>query len=139
FDSTTRLLFASGGSQLTKYTGPLGNVAFNPISAGKIVFTARLEPNRRGVDDTNDEAVWAGPAFSPQVVARKGQPVPGATSDRVFTGFGEVAANRDGKIAFVAHGTTDANGGDGILTGSPENLSLVVGEGDHVKRDGEIG
>jgi hypothetical protein len=76
---------------------------------GRVGFHASLAG--AGVTSANDYAIWYGPAASPALVAREGDPVPGLTGVR-YASFGAPAYN-SGKVLFTARlvgtGVTTAN------------------------------
>jgi len=101
--------------------------------SGLYSFTADL----MGGDVTpgiNDNAFYIGsPSNGLTMVARKGDPAPG--TDAFFWGFNYNYAyvNDSGKVAFqciLTGGTSTDTNKDGIWTGTPGNLHLVVRAGD---------
>jgi len=54
-----------------------------------------------GVDEANDEGVWTGTAGSLELLARKGDGVPGSDLELSFGGFREPLINTAGEVAFA--------------------------------------
>jgi hypothetical protein len=102
--------------------------AFN-LRDGKLTLISRLVGP--AVDETNDQAIWVGPAGGLSLVARLGAPAPQVDPPRTFTSLGLPVLNRSGQLAFSAlvnaPGEPDQNG---IWAGTPGNLQLVARTGD---------
>ncbi|MCI0538867.1 MAG: hypothetical protein L0Z50_26980 [Verrucomicrobiales bacterium] len=139
-----RLVLESGGAapgltngEVVAEFAPFQSMALSPAPAEILAISGRLQLFQHGVDGSNGDVVWAGPPLSLRVIARSGQPVPPPAVGRVFTGFGQVAVNAAGQLAIVARGTSSVVAGTGILTGTTNDLALVVRAGDPVPdRDG---
>jgi hypothetical protein len=67
--------------------------------AGVVAYGVRLEV----VDSTTDEAVYAGPAAAPRLIAREGGAVPHAAPGMVYRQFGQPTTNDVGGIAFSGY------------------------------------
>jgi hypothetical protein len=106
-------------------------------STGQTVFAGTLVGN--GVDETNLSGLWFGESLdSLRVVARRGDPAPGAPPGAVFSpsqlwfpfAFPLLSA---GRVAFSSN-TTPTDGGSvlgaGIWLGDGESLELVARTGD---------
>src|SRR4051812_15403341 len=78
---------------------------------GGVVFVSSLAGS--GVNLGNDTALFGGPAASPIVVAREGDPAPGTPSGVMYRTLGSPVLNNTGQVAFVCSirgpGVTVAN------------------------------
>ncbi len=86
-----------------------------------------------GVDDSNDEAIWAGGPGSGALVAREGDQAPGTPDGTIFRWFERPSIHSAGQTAFEASlqgADVDATNIDGIWCGGAGSLSLVAREGD---------
>lgn len=102
-----------------------GRVRLNPNfnNAGQVEFITELQNGSSGAGN----AIYAGPAGSPALVARSGTRAPGAAGGANFSGFFlSPSLNNAGHVAFVAELT---NGTDAIYAGDPGSLSLVARTG----------
>jgi len=78
--------------------GGLGTVLLN--EAGHVSFSSRLGGN--GVTIGNDVGLWAGPAASPELVAREGDAAPGAGKSATYRDLSGHTLNDAGQVAFAA-------------------------------------
>jgi hypothetical protein len=76
-----------------------------------------------------DTGIWSNVNGSLELIVRAGLQAPGVTSGVKFSGVREPALNANGKIAFTAALLTDQNANNGIWSGTPDNIGLVVLEG----------
>ncbi|MHC5003580.1 MAG: DUF7453 family protein, partial [Planctomycetota bacterium] len=100
---------------------------------GQVAFHGRL--SGPGVDANNSRGLWAGSPGEMSLLARGGDPAPGAGDDVYFhqqpvIGF---VYNRAGQVCFLGRLTgasVDVTNERAIWMGDPDDLRLVVREGD---------
>lgn len=101
--------------------------------SGHITFFAFL--NGSEVDDSNNRGLFAGTGGVLALLARRGNPVPGAgEADAVFGTFGTFVSNDAGDTTFVATLTgndIDAQNNGSIWMQNEVGLELIIRGGDH--------
>ncbi|MCP4249286.1 MAG: EF-hand domain-containing protein [bacterium] len=106
----------------TTFAGLGGTVEL--ADSGEITFHALLAGP--GIDASNDATLWAGPPGGLTLVAREGDPAPGA-GGATYSTFWLPSINELGQVAFTAS-LSDAS--RGLWAGAPGNLELIVRSGD---------
>jgi hypothetical protein len=101
--------------------------------AGQLVFSGHV--GGPGVDDTNNDAIWVGANGAYQLVARQGDPAPGAGAGVIYRSNYTTGARISGDGQVVFHHWLSGAGVDntndlGIWMGHPGDVRLVVREGD---------
>jgi len=109
------------GAHFSSFRTPLLN------NAGQIAFTAKLVQGSGGVTGSNDEASWSDVGGLLDVVARKGDPAPGAAAGTVFNYSIATAFNDAGQLLVTASIISDLR--DGFWIGHAGSLQLVAVEG----------
>jgi len=98
---------------------------------GQVAYTAGLTGT--GVTSTNNVAVYAGSAASPQIVARTGDAAPGTAVGVTYSSLGTPALGESSRVAFTASLTgenvTSANDA-AMYAGNVISPQLVLREGD---------
>ncbi len=95
---------------------------------GQLTFSGGIRVGPGGVTAADDVGVWGvGASGALDLIAREGNPAPGASPGTIFKQFGTHSSNGLGQIAFV----TTADGDGNSLTGiwgpdSDGNLALLV-------------
>jgi hypothetical protein len=114
---------AGQGQTFATYFSPV----MNP--AGRFAFSANLQGP--GVTDENRSGVWSEGDGTIRLVARSGDPAPGAEGLRFF-GLSDVSINSSGRVAFNKALVDAANTvvGHGLWTGVPGDIRPLVKTGD---------
>ncbi len=102
------------------------------IDGGVIAFRATLTAGAGGVSSANDTGLWLlTPPDAPTLVAREGDPAPGAPT--AFASFGEPVTSQGGRVAFLAKLATGpgvkGSSSTGIWTDVSGSLALVARQG----------
>jgi len=100
-------------------------------SAGQVAFSATL--SGIDVDDTNDNGVWSGNVGSLRLIARAGEPAPGAPSGVNLHGLLDPVLNAAGRTAFFAWlsgSEVDESNNMSIWSEGSGSLALLAREGD---------
>lgn len=98
---------------------------------GRVAMAARL--TGPGVTSANDQGFWVGPPGALALVAREGDPAPGAPPGAVYnfnsSSIG-IVLNGAGDVAFNAFLSGGGTSGGAIWAGSPGSPTLVARKGD---------
>lgn len=128
--STTTTPFDTGIPSVASVTGPVLN------RSDDVVFNGFLDPLNPDIDPSDpafipgEEGIWIQDGTGLRLVAIIGDPAPGTTG-LAFTDFNHVNFNSLGQLAFDAALNSGEPGNDhGIWHGPPDNLTLLVREGD---------
>jgi hypothetical protein len=110
--------------------------------AGKVLFRSNLTTGSGGVTAGNDYSIWSNAYGSLSLVAREGDPAPGATDGAVFQDFDDYAFNSLGQIAIWATVSGGVSGNEsGVWMTNPQGkLTLVARTGGTLEvAPGDIG
>ena len=96
-------LVAKFGDQAPDTTSGVNYGSFSPPllnNAGEIGYSADLFGN--GVNDSNRQAIFAGPVEAPRLIARRSEQAPGTSAGTTYSAFDELVGNRVGAVAYNA-------------------------------------
>src|SRR5206468_11528402 len=91
------------------------------------VFFGLLQVDDAQVTVVSDDAIWHGNAANLRLVARQGDPAPGAPAGTTFGNLGSPSVNASGRVAFRAE---LPGGGSGIWSEGSGTLAPVAQAGD---------
>ncbi|HEY7116727.1 MAG TPA: choice-of-anchor tandem repeat NxxGxxAF-containing protein [Tepidisphaeraceae bacterium] len=115
-DGTTLALVAQSGTQAAGLPAGANYGTFEYGMLGtdaqaNVAFFGLLQVNGATVTDASDDAIWHGNAGNLRLVARQGDPAPGAPAGTAFGNLGPPTVNANGQVAFRAE---LPGGGSGI-------------------------
>jgi hypothetical protein len=89
------------GSAVPGTAFTFGSSFTGPAYSGNKFFAFTNRMTGPGVNTTNEQALFVGPVGSPQMIARAGDPAPGASDGARYGNFGSFSVNHSGDILFA--------------------------------------